>query len=454
MENKTDKINICVVGGGAAGMAAAIWAASENTNVYILEAEEITGKKILATGNGRCNLANAVLSSDKYNCEDKSFVECVLDDFDEKDTVDFFNRMGIAVKNKNDYFYPESMQASNVRESMTGILRLKGVNIFTNCKAEEIKVMENGDFNIFCSDMKSEKKVMYTADKVIVALGSKAGIHNYYYENFRNSIVNLKIGFREYLPALCGIKVGRTDTFFKNVSGVRTEIEAYSIIEGISSESIRGELQLTEYGLSGIVIFQLSSKISRALFQKKKCKVVVDFLPDYNENTLAEFLTRQEFYEKKSILDLFSGVLNKKLVTELIKMYSENVNKDIKAFTKGCSKMDLEDIIHYIKNVSFEIKGTKDYINAQVCSGGFDVSEIDRETMESKVIKNLYFAGECIDVDGQCGGYNLQWAWATGYLAGKSASSRKDAQKWRIGVKKDSERALFSHSYLLLSEGK
>jgi predicted Rossmann fold flavoprotein len=220
--------------------------------------------------------------------------------------------------------------------------------------------------------------------------------------------------------------------FLKNTSGVRSEIQATLDINHNIVNTYTGELQLTDYGLSGIVIFQMSSTISRALSTSGKCntvKLIVDFLPKYSIDEIYEVISSQLFYNKKSLLDVMSQLINKKLANALINLYSKHKNSSIKGYCKSLSKEAVMDIISFIKYVEFSVTATNDYLHSQICCGGVEVECINPKTMESNLIKGLYFSGECINVDGICGGYNLQWAWSTGYIAGTSIALEINSEK-------------------------
>lgn len=418
------KKDVIIIGGGASGLFAAIMAADRGCKVTILDANEKAGKKILVTGNGRCNLSNTDKLNDKYYCEDIRFIDAVFDRFSNCDVQTAFNRLGVAIKDKNGYLYPNSMQASTVTAALISACQILGVKILNTCIVSDIQIQKDGRFKIYSTESQT-----YLADKVLMAFGSRAGLKTDNTAYLLNSLKMLGHNIIPPAPALCSVYVNMLTpsyrSFFKNASGVRSEINAELIMDGNFVRDYGGELQITEYGLSGIVIFQLSRIVGRAMLQNKQSEIYIniDFLPEYTTQEVLSMLKNQQYYDKKSLLDLCSGLLNQKLAMELIHLFSEQMNPDIKPYMKRLSDDVLRNIIDFMKHIPFKIDKTNDFAKAQVCSGGVDITGINPETLESKLVKNLYFSGECIDVDGICGGYNLQWAWSTGYIAGRSLSN-------------------------------
>lgn len=414
--------NIIIIGGGASGLFAAINAANEDNSVTIIEANDKMGKKILSTGNGRCNFSNLDSLTGKYNCDDNEFIKKIFNAFSNKDIVNTFEKMGLFATNNNGYLYPASMQAASVSDMLISRCRLAGVKFINNTIVTDIHIAEDGGFVIETETDNINNN--YHCDKVILAMGTKAGIKDDFCENMTEFLIEHNHTIEKYKPALCGMEVKKDKPpfkqFFKNTAGVRWKINASLYIDNDRITTESGELQFTNYGLSGIVIFQLAAMVSRALENNRKATVLIDFLPEYDINELVNAVCMQYAYEKKSVYDILMGILNSKLAMELINIYSYYVDNEVKPFNKNLPKDKLTDMFKFFKKVEFNINRTNDFTKAQVCCGGIDVDGINPYTMESKYIKNLYFTGEVINVDGKCGGYNLQWAWSTGYVAGKS----------------------------------
>lgn len=415
--------NAIIVGGGASGLFTAIYLSKPGCDVTVIEACDKPGKKILMTGNGRCNLSTTSNLNNKYYCEDKDFINKVFNHFSNNDIVNEFQKMGLAIKEKGEGLYPYSLQASSVADCLISYCRLCGVKFLLNTIVTDFEVCDNNSFKVNTLNISNSDNSTYYCNKLFISVGSKAGLKEDYSYNLIQPIKKYGHTFNEYFPALCSLYVNKktlNTAFFKNAAGVRCEINSILKISNQLTHMYHGELQITDYGLSGIVIFQFSRNVAYALNQNKKCEVVIDFIPNIDTEDIVSAIESQDYYSQKSVLDILSGLLNKKLSMELINLYSKKINTDIKPFSKNIEHNDLYSIISFCKSVGFEINKTNDYIHSQVCAGGIGTNDINPDTMESKLIKNLYFTGECINVDGLCGGYNLQWAWSTGYVAGNS----------------------------------
>lgn len=421
------KKQIVIIGAGASGLFAAIHAAKNADNQYnikLIDAADKAAKKICVTGNGRCNLTNEDMGADKYYCENPDFVKRVLGRFSYQDIIKELQSLGIFTKSKKGYIYPNSEQAQTIASGLISACRLLGVEIMTGYAVDNI-LYEDNIFHLSAHKESSDTSAGITlmADKLIIATGSNASVKQDYTSAIMNSLVKLGHTTIEFKPALCPVFVKMnqvSEKFFKSVAGVRSDIKcSLKTSKELLCEQ-NGELQITEYGLSGIVIFCLSGIINRLSDNIPKY-IYVDFLPNLAAYEILELFRSQLCYEKRSLLDLFSGILNNKLAGGLLYLYSELVNTDIKAFHKNVPEAVMADIITFMKHIQFEVSKTHDIQHSQVCSGGICLNNINADTMESKIIKNLYFSGECMDVDGICGGYNLQWAWSTGYIAGRSS---------------------------------
>ena len=399
-----EKKRVCIVGGGAAGMMAAIIAAREGAAVTVLEHNEKTGKKILATGNGRCNLTNLYQAASCYHSQERNLAWEVLEQFDVQETIRFFSELGIYTKNKNGGLYPSSMQASSVQELLEMEARYRKVKIKCREHVTEIQVLQAAAKPVF--QVKTETW-SYEADAVILACGSKASAIEGADGSGYTLAKSLGLKVIKPLPALVPLK-GK-GTYFTKWAGTRVEGKVILKAGAQILDRAEGELQLTDYGISGIPVFQLSSQTARLLDSGVPVSAELDFLPDFDEKGLEEFLKRREnACPYKTQRELLTGLLPKKLADVL----SEGKN-------------DRKTLVQRIKRFSVEIKGTKAFDMAQVCSGGVSLTEINPKTMECRKIPGIYLAGELLDTDGICGGYNLQWAWSSGACAGYAASKRK-----------------------------
>lgn len=405
--------SVCVIGGGAAGMTAAITAAREGAKVTILEAGDRLGKKILATGNGRCNLGNRVLDADCYHGSCR-FLSESLAAFGTRETISFFENLGLLIKDKNGYLYPYCEQASVVLDVLRNEVKALGIKVECDFKVSSVLRKEPFGFVV-----KSQQRRM-EFDCVILTCGGKAspktGSDGSGYEIARG------LGHKiiEVLPALTCLKC--KEGFFKAMAGVRTD--ALIKIRKKDGEILceeRGELQLTEQGISGIPVFQLSSIAARNLLRAGELKAFIDFLPDVLESNIIDLAQeRRKLCGERTVEEFFTGILNKKVMTVLLKTVGLKPTDSSKTLTIN----KITEVFLLAKAFEVTIVGTGDFQNCQVCSGGVDCEQV-MQTMESKFVRGVYFAGEILDVDGKCGGYNLQWAWTSGYLAGKHAAGRQ-----------------------------
>jgi len=398
--------HVIIVGGGASGLMAAIMAARKKHRVTILEHKEKPGKKILATGNGKCNYTNLVQRPDCYRGGDASFALKVINQFNVDKTLEFFLDLGVYPKVRNGYVYPNSEQAASVAESLLLEAKLLNINIQCDVHVEKIKINTDG-FLIHTT------KGNYTANKVILAAGGCASPgHGSDGSGFALAKM-LGHTVIKPLPALVQLKSG--EKYFKTLSGVRAE----GAIKLVGNYSIlaeeKGEILLAAYGVSGIPVMQVSRFAAKALEEKQKVDLLIDFLPQLNQSELLELLrTRMQRNKEKTIEQVFIGLLNNKLVyvcLNQIGIKPEQLCNEVK-------QKQLQAIAKQLKEWRVPINGTNSFEQAQVSAGGVAVTEINPHTMESKLVKGLYFTGEIVDVDGTCGGYNLQWAWSSGAVAG------------------------------------
>ena len=407
------RTRIAIVGGGASGMMAAISAAEHGAEVWIYESKDRLGKKILATGNGKCNFTNLVQEDSCYRGKDSSFSKCIREAFTVEQTLEFFKKIGIEPKVKNGYVYPNSEQAASVADALVMELRAKRVKVVQE-QVYSIKG-EEGAFLV-----KSEHG-LNEFDKVILCCGSPAGMKNP--KEFSGYSLAERFGHHitELIPALVQLRC--KEKWFKTISGVRTEgvVTVYENGKEIATE--KGELLFAEYGLSGIPVFQVSRFAGEALNRGSKVLCKIDLLPGYTKEELESLLlNRFETLKNRTAEELLVGLHNHKVNYVLLKELGIDPVADSK---KAYQKDDFSKLAALYKELNCQVTELNPFANAQVCAGGVDTSEIDNQTMESKLVKGLYFAGELVDVDGTCGGYNLQWAWSSGYVAGKYAAQGK-----------------------------
>ena len=396
---------ITVIGGGASGLVAAIYAKTSATQVILLERNSDCGKKILATGNGRCNYWNSDQDLKHYNSSNKYLLENIITDENKEEIMNFFNRIGIIPKIKNGYYYPYSNQAVSIKNALITEARRLGVQIYNDTYIDCIR-KKNNKFIINYNN----KTII--SDSVIVATGSKAAPKTGSDGNGYDLVKKFFHSVIEVLPAL--VQLRGEEKYFKDWSGIRSDVKIslYSNDELIKEEE--GEIQLTDYGISGICTFNLSRFVSRNLYENKNNYVIINFLPFLEQNKISFFEERNELIKGRTLLEFLEGLLNNKLVKVLLNII--NINSDRK--WQDLKYEEKEKLVEIITNFKLEITGTNSFEQAQVCSGGVPLSEIKIKTMESIYQENLYIVGELLDVDGDCGGYNLSFAWISGMLAG------------------------------------
>ena len=399
---------IVIIGGGASGIVSAISAKNKKNRVIVLERNSNCLKKLLMTGNGKCNYFNDNQTLDKYYSKDIDIVKNIITSDNVKMVIDFFDRLGIVYKKKNGYYYPFSNQATTIKDALLYEALRVGVLIKCDSLVTDIKCCNNGfnisfnNENIFCN-------------KLIIATGSRAypktgsdGMGYSFLEKFGHTIV-------KPLPAL--VPLISNFKYTKEWSGIRSDVvlSLYEDDKFIMSEA--GEIQLTDYGISGICTFNLSHVVTRGLNENKKEIIKINFVP-FIENDVFNWLDNYcNLYKEKSIHECLDCFLNSKLVSVILK--SCNITFDCKY-----NDMSLEyknKLCDYLASFTLKIDDVKSFDYSQVCNGGVSLDEINQLTFESKIINNLYITGELLDLNGACGGYNLTIAWLSGLLAGKSA---------------------------------
>lgn len=406
-----NKKKIGIIGGGAAGMAAAVAAARQGAEVTVLERNDRVGKKILMTGNGKCNLGNELLSPKQYYGSSPAWIAQALNRFGTEDTIRFFQEMGLLVKSKNGYLYPACEQAAVVLDVLRFALQASGVKVVTEYKVNQIE-KDKASGKILVSD--GGRQELF--DAVVLACGSKAapktGSDGSGYKLAR------KLGHSliPTVPALVQLRC--REDYCKAVAGVRAdgEVRAFKGQECVACE--RGEIQLTEYGISGIPVFQLSRTVNYILREEPEVRVEINWLPDVSQEAFeALCASREQLKTGRTVEAFFTGLLHKKLMLLFIKMAGLKCSQP----AEQAESQALERVYELCRSWRLHVTGSNPYDNAQVCAGGIDTTEIT-ENMESRLVPGVYFAGEIMDVDGRCGGYNLQWAWCSGVIAGCEAA--------------------------------
>ena len=441
------KRTMAVIGGGAAGMMAAIEAARAGAIVTLIEKNPQLGKKLATTGNGRCNYTNLDMSDrigGKFRGFHPEFAAPALDALPPEAVLDWFRAIGVEPRFRGSYVYPNSDQASAVVDALREELHRLSVKVHYNAEVKSIQRVDAeavasaakasvpgkaasaseirekrdaGYFMIQCTD------AVVKADRVILAAGSKAAPKTG--SNGDGYFIARKLGHTivPYVPALCGIRCA--GDAFRALAGIRTEAALELVIDGHSVDHEAGELQLVDYGISGIPVFQLSRYAAYALQEGKKAAVYINFLPgftneaeDPRECALRLYRQRQERLAGRKMESFFTGLLHQKLAQLLLRMAGVRPEFPVAEL----SEKQLRSLASLSVRFKAECVEMNGFLQAQVVAGGVDTTEIDPCTMASRLVPGLYFAGEVLDIDGICGGYNLQWAWASGFVAGRHAA--------------------------------
>lgn len=399
---------ILVIGGGASGMMAAIAAGRNNNQVTIYERADRVGKKILATGNGKCNLTNLAMGCGYYYTDDKDKLIRCLEKFSEKDTLVFFEGIGLMLRERDGYVYPYCEQAAVVLDVLRAALEEYHIRIKTSVEEIVIRTDKKDRFQVNSSVGKEN------FDAVILACGSRAGIKNAVTDGY-DIAKSFGHHIHKLYPAL--VQVRCRETFFGMVAGVRCKAGIALLVDGIINAKEQGEVQLTDYGISGIPVFQISRQIAGFLDEKKEVKVCIDFLPHMENAEWKQFYSdRLTAYEGKTVEEFLLGMLHKKVSLMLLKEYGLKAGDLVGSSVKSA----LIQLCDAMKAFIVTPQSVNPFEQAQVCRGGVAFGELD-DTMQSIYQKNLYICGEMVDIDGKCGGYNLQWAWTSGHIAGDHA---------------------------------
>ena len=403
------KAHIVVIGGGASGLIAAIRLKQLNANVTLIERNNKLGKKILATGNGRCNFTNVLATEQDYNRP--NFVKETFNQFGVKDTISFFESLGIIPKTEElGKTYPLSEQASSITDVLIYEVKRLGVNLLLETSVIFIK--KGKTFTLKLSTGKTIE-----ADKVILSTGGKAMPLSGSDGSGYQLATNLGHHMTDIFPAL--VKLELESPHLKHMDGVKFKGEATLIHNNHILQVEQGDILFTKYGISGPTILQLSRKANALLLDYQTIFIKVQLINGIDEKRVMD---RFLMLESKTIEDGLVGLIHKKLIKSVLKevgIFEHTLIKDI-------PNKQLNKLVKLLFDWRFKVIGSKDFDDAQVTAGGIVVEEINPKTLESNLVRGLYFTGEIIDIDGLCGGYNLQWAWSSGYVAATHAGGLND----------------------------
>ena len=396
---------VVIVGGGASGLSAAITAARNGKDVTLIERNNKCGKKILITGNGRCNFWNTDVDLSHFHSSNSNLLKEFITDERKNSILKFFDSLGLTYKTKNGYYYPFSNQAFTIENALLSECKKLNIKIINDITVE--KIIKKDCFII------NPDKEKITAKNIIIATGSKAapktGSDGLGYE------ISKSLGHNIITPLPSLVQLKADEPYFKNWSGIRTDVKVNLLINHKYIKSETGEVQLTNYGVSGICIFNISGEAAKALNQNKNVIISINFIPfASNPKTFLQNLNKNSYH--KTISELLEGILHYKLIDIILK--KAHLKRDLLLTT--LTDNELNNLIKTLTDFQIKILDTHTLDHAQVCSGGIPLTEINSKTLESLKVKNLYFTGEIIDIDGDCGGYNLGWAWMSGIIAGKN----------------------------------
>lgn len=409
-----NKYDVIIVGGGASGMFSALVIKRYRPDLKVAVIEQLprVGKKLIVTGNGRCNISNTDLSINRYHGENVAFAEYALNKFDYISTEKFFNDFGlIFTVEENGRAYPYSLQASSVVDVLRFSLEERNIGVFSETKLLSFEKNNNSFF------LKTDNGG-FECKKLIVAAGlysggKKIGSSGDVYEMLKNK------GYKtvKTTPAIVQIKTDNKLT--RSLKGIKVNADAALLINGKSVKKEYGEVLFCDYGLSGPPIMQLSREVDRMQGDKK---IILDLMPEYDFTKLYDIIKhRASMMQNRLLGEFFTGMLNKRLGQSVIKLCKLDCNSPILL-----KNSDIKAITSVVKRMEFKVTGTNGFENSQVTAGGLDTKQFNPKTMESYIHSGLYCIGEILDIDGDCGGYNLQWAWSSGYCAATDICNKFD----------------------------
>lgn len=404
------KFDLAIIGAGAAGCMAGITAAANKKSVILIEKNNIIARKILATGNGRCNLTNKNMDSSHYHGTNPEFIDTVIQKFNQNLVMDFFESLGIILKEEaRGRIFPRNNQAESIKSVLEYELKKNNVKILFNSPVKRIE--KNHHWKIKLAD---EQEI--TSDKLIIACGGKAahqfgssGDGYFWVEKLGHKIV-------EVYPALVPLET--KETWVKDVQGIKVEGKVILSQNDLILHQSQGDILFTHFGLSGPAIMAQARFVGPLI--DKNIKIHLNLFPELTRQMLDDKIKHIfETNGAKFVKNCLSGIVPANLA--LVILANVAIDRDKKA--ASISKAERKKITNYLKNVELTPKRLLSFKEAQTTRGGVCVDQINPQSMESKIIAGLYFAGEIVDVDGDSGGYNLQWAWSSGHLAGMSAAS-------------------------------
>lgn len=397
-------MKVAIIGGGAAGIFSAL-VASEKHEVTIFERNNRIGKKLLATGNGRCNLTNVSVERKNFH-GDGNFAYKIYKKFDNETAVKYFEDLGILTTTKESgKIYPRSLTAASVLNVFLEELENRNIEVKTDKYINKIEKIKNR-FKIHT------KEESYTFDRVIMATGGMSMASSGSDGNGYKLLKDLGHTVLETHPALVQLKL--KSNFLKHLSGTKVEGVCYLLKDGKVIKERSGDILFTDYGISGPPILDLSRYVLDGNY-RLRFSIVNDLMTEEDKNDFMEYFYRTISSKDMTLERFLIGILNKKFIHYVLKTLDLDRNMKIMDLDQSKSY----ELLKILTESEFEIIGNNGYKNSQVTVGGISTKEIN-ENMESKIVNGLYIVGEILNIDGDCGGYNLQWAWSSAYVAASS----------------------------------
>lgn len=413
-EEMLDK-TVCIIGAGPSGMMAAISSARNGFRPLVIDHTKSAGRKLLVCGAGRCNITNKNLSLDRFYCSNKNFVKSVLEQFNEKHCMQFFKDLGVELYEEDDKAYPITNDANTILTSLLLELKSLGIDIKFNINIKRISVehKETKDqlFKIITDDnqvYKSRFLILACGGKTYPALGSD-GSGFELAKSFGHTVVEL-------VPS--AVSLVAKSAICHKLQGMRWDVEVTSIIDNKKIKSCVDNMMITQYGFSGPAILNISRDISIALnrFSKSDVDIEINFFPNFSKEELKKVLyDRWSRYKDRNLAESLVGILPNKFG----KVIADFLNIDSLMAVGKIGISDRERIVDFLNRYKVRVKGTRGWNEAEFSCGGIRVDEVKERTLESHLVRNLYFAGEILDVDADIGGFNLTWAWSSGWVAGR-----------------------------------
>ena len=395
---------VVVIGGGASGLLVSILISRGGESITLLEKSSRVGKKILASGNGKCNIGNINPTADRYHSSNIGFIDEVLDGYKAQDIIDIFRTIGVEIIEMADgKLFPLSLQASSVVDILEYEAKRLGVNIISDYEVKNISIEKNSKF-IIDDNIIADTLILATGSPASPKLGgSNSGLD--LAKSFGHNIISP-------LPSL--VQLTSDELWVKDVTGVKikSRVKLYSNGEYIRERD--GDILFTNYGVSGLAILDISRNVSIELSNYSYCELSIDLMPNYTKEQLIKlFLSHIKL--DREIKIFLNGFINKKVIDIVLKQSKSKVKN-----SNSLNRKEIAKIVYSIKNLKLSISGTRGFNSAEVAIGGVDTKEIVAQTMQSKLVKNLYLTGEILDIDGDRGGFNFHFAWVSAMRVAKA----------------------------------